>query len=54
MLKAQSTRATDTLCKEVGYQAKQSDQGLYPTTTDIRECQKSTRKLANLSKKMLT
>ena len=41
---------TNTLCKELGYQAKQSDRALYPTTTDIRNHVYSAKKALELSK----
>ena len=41
---------TNTLCKELGYQAKQSDHALYPTTTDIRNHVYSAKKALEFSK----
>ena len=41
---------TNTLCKELGYQTKQSDRALYPTTTDIRNHVYSAKKALELSK----
>ena len=41
---------TNTLCKELGYQAEQSDRALYPTTTDIQNHVYSAKKALELSK----
>ena len=41
---------TNTLCKELGYQAKQSDRALYPTTTDVRNHVYSAKRALELSK----
>ena len=41
---------TNTLCKELGYQAKQGNRALYPTTTDIRNHVYSAKKALELSK----
>ncbi len=40
----------NTLCKELGYQAKQSDRALYPTSIDIRNHVYSAKKALELSK----
>ena len=41
---------TNTLCKELGYQAKQRDCTMYPTTTDIQNHVYSAKKALELSK----
>ena len=41
---------TNTLCQELGYQPKQCDRALYPTTIDIRNHVYSAKKALELSK----
>ena len=41
---------TNTLCQELGYQPKQCDRALYPTTTDIHNHVYSAKKAPELSK----